>query len=128
MSRIIRFEIHASQPRALIDFYSALLGWRFTEVPSIGYWRIETGTPQESGINGGLVQRPTTAPVDSTALNAFVCTAEVTSLDDTLAKATELGAVVALPKMEIAGMGWLAYIIDPDGNILGLLQPDPAHG
>ncbi|HVZ41972.1 MAG TPA: VOC family protein [Candidatus Kapabacteria bacterium] len=127
MSRIIRFEIHASQPQALIDFYSALLGWRFTEVPAIGYWRIETGSPDEPGINGGLVQRPTTAPVDSTALNAFVCTAEVTSLDDTLATASELGAVVALPKMEIAGMGLLAYIIDPDGNILGLLQPDGTH-
>ena len=30
------------------------------------------------------------------------------------------------PKMAVGGMGWLAYIKDPDGNILGLLESDPA--
>jgi predicted enzyme related to lactoylglutathione lyase len=27
--------------------------------------------------------------------------------------------------MPIPGVGWLAYIKDPDGNIIGLMQPDP---
>jgi predicted enzyme related to lactoylglutathione lyase len=26
----------------------------------------------------------------------------------------------------VPGVGWLAYVKDPDGNILGLLEPDPA--
>jgi len=26
----------------------------------------------------------------------------------------------------VPGVGWLAYVKDPDGNILGLLQADPA--
>ena len=124
MSHVVRFEIHASQPQVLIDFYTAVLGWSFSKVESIGYWRIETGSSDGPGIDGGLVQRPVCAPGESQALNAFVCTAEVESLDETLAESLDLGAVVALPKMPVPGMGWLAYIKDPDGNVLGLLQPD----
>ena len=43
-----------------------------------------------------------------------------------LAKATSLGAVIAVPKMPIPGVGWLAYAKDPEGNIFGMMQPDPA--
>jgi predicted enzyme related to lactoylglutathione lyase len=128
MSRIIRFEIHATDPQRLIDFYTAVLGWSFTQVGPRGYWHIQTGPPEEPGIDGGLVQRPVPSPDGSPSLNAFPCTAEVDSLDATLAKAAALGAAVALPKMAVSGMGWLAYIKDPDGNILGLLQPDPQAG
>ena len=64
--------------------------------------------------------------MDSPALNAFPCTVQVDSVDGTLQKAGELGAVVALPKMAVGGIGWLAYIKDPDGNVLGLLESDPA--
>ena len=63
-------------------------------------------------------------PVEGQAVNSYVCTAGVTALDDTVAKATSLGGTVALPKMPVPGVGWLAYIKDPDGNILGLMQPD----
>lgn len=28
--------------------------------------------------------------------------------------------------MAIAGVGWLAYIKDPDGNLLGMMQANPA--
>jgi predicted enzyme related to lactoylglutathione lyase len=48
----------------------------------------------------------------------------VASLDNTLSKATALGTIIALPKMPVPNMGWLAYIKDPDGNVLGLLQPE----
>ena len=50
---------------------------------------------------------------------------EVRSLDDTLAHAQRAGASVALPRMAVAGVGWLAYLRDPDGNLFGAMQPDP---
>ena len=28
---VVHFEIHASEPQRLIDFYSELLGWKFTQ-------------------------------------------------------------------------------------------------
>ncbi|HEY5387547.1 MAG TPA: VOC family protein [Thermoleophilia bacterium] len=126
MSRVIHFEIHASQPEALIEFYSALLGWSFIKQEAMDYWLIETGPDDQPGINGGLVRRPVAGPADSPAVNAFICTVQVDSLDETLATSDRLGAVVALPKMPVPGVGWLAYIKDPDGNILGLHETDEA--
>jgi predicted enzyme related to lactoylglutathione lyase len=125
MSRVMHFEIHASNPEALIDFYTALLGWSFVKQQAMDYWLIGTGPADQPGINGGLVHRPVAGPADSQALNAFVCTVQVDSLNETLAANDRLGGLVALPKMPVPGVGWLAYIKDPDGNILGLLEPDP---
>jgi predicted enzyme related to lactoylglutathione lyase len=125
MSRITHFEIHASNPPALIAFYTEVLGWKFTKWQMAEYWLITTGPADQPGINGGLLQRPACAGKDSPWTNAFVCTAQVDSLEDTLEKADQLGAVVALPTMPVTGVGWLAYIKDPDGNVLGLMQPDP---
>jgi len=34
------------------------------------------------------------------------------------------GGTVTVPKMAIPGVGWLLYIKDPDGNILGVMQSD----
>ena len=124
MSRVIHFEVQASEPLALVDFYTALLGWSFSKWEGAEYWLIETGSADQPGINGGLLPRPSDPPLDMQAVNAFVCTAEVASLDETLAKGAELGASAAYPKQPVPGVGWLAYIKDPDGNIVGLLQPD----
>jgi predicted enzyme related to lactoylglutathione lyase len=126
MSRVIHFEIHASNPEALVDFYTGLLGWHFTTQEAIDYWLIETGPAEEPGINGGLVRRPVAGPADSQAVNAFICTVQVDALDERLAANHRLGGLVALPRMPVPGVGWLAYVKDPDGNILELLEPDPA--
>jgi uncharacterized protein len=122
--RVIHFEVHASDPDVLIAFYSELLDWRFVRQEAMDYWLIETGPKDEPGIDGGLVRRPANAPGAGTPIDAFVCTIQVGWLDETLARATALGGRLALAKMAVPHVGWLAYISDPDGNIMGLLQPD----
>ena len=97
-----------------------------TPAEGMEYWLIGTGPRDEPGIDGGLVRRPVPGPADSPALGAYPCTVSVESLDETLATADELGAEVALPRMPVTGVGWLACIKDPDGNVLGLLQSDPS--
>ena len=126
MPRVVHFEIHATDPEALIAFYTGLFGWTFTPAEGMEYWLIDTGPKDEPGIDGGLVRRPVPGPADSPALGAYPCTVSVESVDDSLARAGDLGAVLALPKMAVTGVGWLAYIKDPDGNTLGLLETDPS--
>lgn len=53
---------------------------------------------------------------------------DVADVEATVARAVELGGVVAVPKMPIPGVGWLAYVKDADGNLLGLMQPQVAAG
>jgi predicted enzyme related to lactoylglutathione lyase len=126
MSRVIHFEIHASEPEALAAYYAGLLGWTFAKQEGMDYWLIDTGPSAQPGINGGLLRRPVAGPALGQAVNAFVCTVEVDSLDQTLARNAELGGEVALPRMPVTGLGWLAYVLDPDGNMLGVLERDPA--
>ena len=128
MSRVVHFESHASDPQRLIAFYTALFGWKIEQWGEYPYWQVTTGTEGEPGINGGLVPRRGGLPVDGQPVDAFVCTVQVGLVDEAFAKALALGGSVALPKMPIPGVGWLAYVKDPDGNLLGLMSPDPTAG
>jgi hypothetical protein len=72
------------------------------------------------------MKRRGSAPGADAPVNAFVCSLGVGSVDAMLKKALDNGATVALPKVGIPGVGWQVYIKDPDGNIVGLHQPDTA--
>jgi predicted enzyme related to lactoylglutathione lyase len=126
MSRPMHFEIQASNPQALIDFYSALFGWSFNKWEGGDYWLIHTGPDDQPGINGGLLPRRGPPPENMAAVNAFVITVDVDKLDAKLAKVDSIGGggVVCVPKMAVPGIGWLAYVKDPDGNIFGMMQAD----
>ncbi|MDB5755847.1 MAG: glyoxalase [Massilia sp.] len=126
MSRPMHFEIQASNPQALIDFYSSLFGWSFNKWEGGDYWLIHTGPDDQPGINGGLLPRRGPPPENMAAVNAFVITVDVDKLDDKLAKVDSIGGggVVCVPKMAVPGIGWLAYVKDPDGNIFGMMQAD----
>lgn len=128
MPRPVHFEIHTADPERAIAFYEAMFRWRFTswEGPA-SYWLIDTTDPEapsEPGINGGMVRRMGGGPAEGAAVNAWVCTVGIRSVDDGVATAQRHGGSVALPKMPVPGVGWLAYVKDPDGNILGLMQSD----
>ena len=124
MGRPVHFEIQASTPQVLIDFYSGLFGWSFSKWEGGEYWLIDTGDTAQRGINGGLLPRRGPAPEAMQSVNAFVCTVDVEQLDATLAQVASLKAEVVVPKMPIPGIGWLAYAKDLDGNIFGMMQAD----
>ena len=127
MPRVVHFEIHATDPTRVAAFYTALFDWRIEKWGGpLDYHMVFTGPEGAPGINGGLVKRMGAAPADGQAVNAYVCTVDVADVDASVAKALELGGVVAVPKMPVPTVGWLAYVKDTDGNILGLLQPDPS--
>lgn len=124
MGRPVHFEIQASQPQVLIDFYSELFGWSFNKWEGGEYWLIDTGDSSKPGINGGLLPRRGPAPEAMQGVNAFVCTIDVEQLDGMLSRVGTLKAEIVVPKMAIPGIGWLAYAKDLDGNIFGMMQSD----
>jgi predicted enzyme related to lactoylglutathione lyase len=124
MPRVAHFEIHASEPAKLAEWYRELFGWKMQHLAHLDYWLVDTSEGQEPGINGGILKRQGPKPVDGQAVNAFMCTVSVPSLDSYFARAQKMGGSVALPKMAIPGVGYVAYVKDPDGNIFGLHQAD----
>lgn len=124
MARAVHFEIHASNPQALIAFYSTLFGWTFNKWEGGDYWMIHTGPDDQPGINGGLMPRRGPVPESMAAVNAFVITVDVDDIDASVERGKAAGGSMALPKMPVPGIGWLAYLKDPDGNIFGMMQAD----
>ncbi len=123
MSRAVHFEIQASDPQALINYYHGLFGWTFNKWEGGDYWMVHTGPEDQPGINGGLLPRRGPVPDSAAAVNAFVITVDVEDIDAAISKASD-GGVLCVPKSPVPGIGWLAYIKDPDGNIFGMMQAD----
>ena len=117
----VHFEIHATDPEAARTFYGALVGWTLEQFGDMSYWLIRTGGGQ--GRDGGLLLRGTGAPEAGRSPNAFVVTFDVADCDATVASAVAAGAGVAMPADDMPGIGRLAYLVDPDGNTFGVLQP-----
>jgi predicted enzyme related to lactoylglutathione lyase len=115
-NRIVHFEIPANEPEALTKFYNELFGWTFQKAPMPGpaYYMCETGKDGD-GINGAIMQR-------QNPQQPWMNYIDVASVDASLDKAASLGATVALPKTPIPGIGAIAALIDPQGNVFGLFE------
>ncbi len=117
MARPIHFEIPVSDPDKAIAFYKGVFGWTFSQWGEEKYWLVTTGPNEEPGINGGmLLKRAPNQPQANTI--------GVADLDASIQAVTAAGGTIAVPRMPIPGIGWLAYGIDPDGNLFGMMQAD----
>lgn len=121
MNTIAYFEIQSSDPARDKAFYASLFGWKFVkeETVPIEYYRIET-----ENMYGGLLKRPAKTPHTGYGTNAFTCSIQVSSFDETAALILKLGGQVALPKFAIPGRCWQGYFIDLDNNTFGIFEVD----
>ena len=127
MPRPIHFEMHAGDPQRAIGFYNQLFGWTFTKWDSPqDYWLIKTGAPGTMGIDGGLLPRHADGPTPLQAVKGYVCTVDVPDLAATLKRVAELGGKVVVPTVPIPTVGWLAYAVDTETNVFGMMQMDAA--
>ncbi len=112
---IVHFEFPAKDPPKLSAFYEKLFGWKFSAVPQMEYWLIETkGKEEDMGINGGMYKR--TGPNDG--VHNFV---SVDSVNDYLKKIEQNGGKTVVPRQEVPG-GAIGLALDPDGNVFGLWE------
>jgi len=120
MHRPIHFEIPSSNPEAAIKFYGDLFGWKFHSWGGgpMEYWLVTTGDASQPGINGGLMRR---MHPEQPCVN----TIDVPDLDAAIVNVEKTGGKIALAKMPVPGVGWLAYVKDLDGHIFGMMQNDP---
>lgn len=119
MNRVIHFEIPSNDPEREVAFFERVFGWTFHKWDGpVEYWLVSTGEG-DPGINGGLMRRQDPA-------QPIVNTIQVESVDRTAELVQEAGGIVVVPKMPVPGVGWLLYFKDPDGNIHGAMQDDPA--
>jgi len=127
---VVHFEIHASEPERLIDFYAALLGWEFTQWGDVPYWSIATGEgaignvagTAGHGINGGLLPRNGPKPDLGSPVVGCNIVIGVDDVDALMKRGIELGGTEALPAEDMQGIGRVGYLLDPDNNVFGLIS------
>lgn len=124
MTRVVHFEIHASNPKQIAEFYKKVFGWEIKQWGEQEYWLVTTGPEGTPGINGGIMKRKGDVPKEGSAVNTFVNTIDVVSVDTTVQIVSENGGTVVVQKTAVPSVGWLAYCKDPDGNIFGVMQRD----
>jgi uncharacterized protein len=133
---VVHFEIHASDPPRLMEFYSELLGWRFSQFGDVPYWTIDTGdgsirntdSTGGLGINGGLTQREGERPDPGAPVNGCNIVVAVDDVDGLMRRGVELGGTEAQPATDMEGVGRGGYLLDPDGNLFGLITPVMSDG
>lgn len=120
---VVHFEIPADDPKRMRTFYESLFGWRFFDIPEMGYTTIHTvdtddeGMLREPGINGRMYKRTESAQVPLNYIS-------VEDVDDLIARAVSGGGKVRAPKMRVPNVGDIAVIEDPEGNPLGIIRPE----
>ncbi|HUE79837.1 MAG TPA: VOC family protein [Sphingomicrobium sp.] len=108
----IWYELLTAEPEEAKAFYEPVVGWRFGE-PSpdhAGYREIRT----ETGHAGGVL--PLTQEMrDHGARPTWLGYVGVDDVDATVAKAQAAGATLLMPAWDIAGIGRIALLADPQG-------------
>ncbi len=119
---IVHFEIPAADVEKMKRFYEGLFGWKIERDPGpIEYWMIYTvpvdkkGIALRSGVNGGMIKK-------ESAKQKPVNYISVESIDESIEKVKKLGGKIIMPKQEVPTVGWIATVVDPEGNQIALLQ------
>ena len=117
MSRVIHFEIPASDPERASAFYKKVFGWTIEKWPGpMEYWMVTTGAEGTPGINGGLMK--------NTDVKTTTNTIDVDSVDVAIAAVKSAGGKLVMPKTPIPTVGYFAYCQDSEGNLFGVMQSD----
>lgn len=120
MARVVHFELAADDPARAVAFYANVFGWQINQWGDQAYWLASTGAPGTPGIDGAI------RPREDPAMPAVVNTIDVASIDEAVAKVLANGGTIAMPKMVVPGVGYLAYCNDTEGIMFGMMQSDPA--
>jgi predicted enzyme related to lactoylglutathione lyase len=113
----VHVELNTPDPEKAKAFYSKLFGWKLEDVPNPGapggtYTMVDVG----QGTGGGIMKQMPGGPA---GWLAYVGVDDIRSATKT---AQSLGAKVMKDVTEVPGMGWLSFIQDPTGQVLGLWQ------
>jgi uncharacterized protein len=125
MGGVVHFEIPADDLERAKTFYRENFGWTLTGLgPEMGgYVLVQTGPtdgqgrPREPGfINGGLMARDPSA-------HSPVIVIAVDNADACIARVKVSGGALVGEALDIPGVGRYARLRDPEGNVIGILQP-----
>lgn len=111
------FEIPVKNFDRAKKFYESILGSPIMEMPHPAYKYGILPGDMENGVTGGIVEGDGFTP---SATGALIYLNGGEDLSTPLAKVEKAGGKVILPKTSIGGNGFMAHIMDTEGNKIAL--------
>jgi uncharacterized protein len=115
--RLLVFARDAARARA---FYAQVLGWSLPDDGRRRCWVITSDTDSRLGTAG-----PDVTGAD-TAGEPVIPTIHVPDVTAAAAAAVAAGGEILVPRIPLPGLGWLVYLADTEGNVISIMQDDPA--
>ena len=114
---VVHWELSSHDAERLHQFYTGLFDWRIEKQSFMDYRAVFTGG--KGGIDGGMMDVEDSTPP---YLTFYV---SVEDLQASLSKAESMGAKTVIPPTPIPNVGTFAQITDPEGHLIGLIEPPP---
>ena len=121
MDKVQHFEIPADDMARAKKFYSSVFGWKIQDVPGMEYAMadsVETDANRQpiGGTNGGILKR------NSEYANVTSITITVPDVDKAIQNVINAGGTLVRKKEKFGNIGYVAYVKDTEGNVLGIWE------
>jgi uncharacterized protein len=119
VEQAVRLRIFARDPDRARAFYAQVFGWSLPDDGQRRCWVITSGDDPRLGTDGpGAIG----ADHDGEVFMPTIHVADVAAAAAAAAVAT--GGEVLVPRLPLPGVGWLVYLADTEGNVIGIMQDD----
>jgi uncharacterized protein len=121
MDKVQHFEIPADDMARAKKFYSSVFGWKIQDVPGMEYAMADSVETDENrqpigGTNGGIFKR------NASYASVTSVTITVPDADNAVQNVIKAGGSLVRKKEKFGNIGYVAYVKDTEGNILGIWQ------
>ena len=112
-----QLEFFGEDPQAAADFYSAVFDWKVSQWGEEPYFLLATGeeSPRIDGATAGPQEHG----------QKMMLTIAVEDLDAASDKVVAAGGTVLVERVAVPTVGWLIKAADPNGVVIGIIEPDP---
>lgn len=121
VDKVQHFEIPADDMARAKKFYGAVFGWKIQDVPGMEYAMadsVETDQNRQpiGGTNGGILKR------NGDYAKTTSITITVDDADLAVQRVVGAGGRLVREKQKFGGIGYVAYVMDTEGNVVGIWQ------
>lgn len=121
VDKVQHFEIPADDMLRAKKFYSSVFGWKIQDVPGMEYAMADSVETDENrqpvgGTNCGIIKR------NSDYASVTSITVTVSDADKAVQDVINAGGKLVRKKEKFGSIGYVAYVKDTEGNLVGIWQ------
>ena len=121
-NKLSHFAIHIDDIDRAKNFYDKVFDWGFNSYGTTDFLQIKEDKSEDAEVMGALQSRNYSSVPDK--IIGFECTISVEDVDDIIERVKKGGGQILLPKTAVPTVGWLAKVLDTEGNLLCAMQYD----